>query len=93
MAVCPICGGEMHEGEVFVPIATSIRHTYSEFGIMTIPGIGGSSGDITKEERILWREKTGRKKGLIIKSEEEKTMKILGQRCIKCGYIELYVRE
>jgi hypothetical protein len=47
----------------------------------------------TQEKRIKWREKTGEKKGLLIKSDEIRTILITGKRCLKCGYIELYARE
>ena len=93
MVECSKCGGKMQEGEVFVQAAISGVQASSGFGMMGIPGMGIPSGEMGMEEKIQWREKTGRKTGLLIKSDEEKTMKISGQRCIKCGYIELYARE
>ena len=93
MVECPKCGGEIREGAVLVLVTTSAGQASSSFGPMSIPGIGIPTGETTREERILWREKTGQKTGRLIKSEEEKTMKIYGRRCLKCGYIELYVQE
>jgi hypothetical protein len=37
-----------------------------------------------------WEEKTGRRTGFILKSEEKRTLKIKGSRCSLCGYVELY---
>ena len=89
---CPRCDGEMREGEAFVRVSVSGVQT-SNFDMMSMPGMNVRSGDMMGDEEILWREKTGRKTGWLIKSDEEKTMKISGFRCIKCGYVELYCRE
>jgi uncharacterized OB-fold protein len=56
-------------------------------------GLGAADTGTLGEQKILWREKTGSKTGWLMKSDEQKTMRILGRRCIKCGYIELYARE
>ena len=37
-----------------------------------------------------WEEKTGRKTGFIIKSDEKKTLRIKTYRCISCGFVEIY---
>ncbi len=90
MAACPKCGGEMREGEAFVPI--SIPSTAPSLGMSGMPGMGMPSMSVpsveTTTERVMWREKTEHK-GLLKKSEET-TLKISGQRCLNCGYIELY---
>ena len=93
MVECPRCGGEMREGELFVRGAVSKATAYPNFGVMDMPEMNVQNGDVMGENEILWREKTGRKTGWLIKSDEEKTMKISGLRCIKCGYVELYCRE
>ena len=41
-------------------------------------------------EGPYWREKTGQKKGLLVKRDETRTLKIAGLRCVNCGFIELY---
>jgi len=93
MVQCPRCGGKMREGEAFTRVTVSGGQASSGFGMMGIPGMGVSGGETTTEEKIQWREKTGRKTGWLIKSDEEKIMKISGRRCVECGYIELYARE
>jgi len=82
----------MREGEAFVRITTSADQASSSYGMLGMPGMRMPSGE-TSEEKVLWREKTGRKKGWIIKRDEEKTLKVLGLRCVECGYIELYARD
>jgi predicted nucleic-acid-binding Zn-ribbon protein len=56
---------------------------------------GMNLGDVgmTQEERIKWREKTGEKKGFLIKSDKVRNMAVTGRRCLECGYIELYARK
>lgn len=93
MVKCPRCGGDMHEGNALVRVTTSGGQTSSSFGMFPVPGMGVPSGGMTSEETILWREKTGRKTGWLIKSDEKKTIKISGLRCRECGYIELYAKE
>ena len=43
--------------------------------------------------RPYWEEKTGRKTGFILKSDEKKTLKIKAMRCTLCGYVEMYAAE
>jgi hypothetical protein len=83
----------MQEGNALVRVTTSGSQTSSSFGMFPVPGMGVPSGGMTSEETILWREKTGRKTGWLIKSDEKKTIKISGLRCRECGYIELYAKE
>ncbi|MGA2785374.1 MAG: hypothetical protein ABSF09_11815 [Candidatus Bathyarchaeia archaeon] len=94
---CPKCGGEIREGEalVRVTIVSNLAggSPYGSFGGIPIPGFDLSTGERTSEPTILWREKTGAKTGRFIKSDEYKTMKISGRRCVTCGYIELYAQE
>lgn len=93
MVKCPRCEGDMQEGIALVRVTTSVGQTSSGFGMFPMPGMGVPSGETTMEEMILWREKTGRKTGWLIKSDEKKTIKISGLRCKECGYIELYAKE
>lgn len=90
MVNCPRCGGEMQEGKPFTQVYVSGGNTYQGFGMMGIPGMNLTGSEATED--IQWREKTGRKIGLLIKNDEEKTMKIIGLRCKICGYIEFYAQ-
>ena len=93
MVECPRCRGEMREGEAFTRLTPLGGQLYPGFSMAGMTGWGVTSGEAPGEQRVLWREKTGAKTGWIMKSDEEKTMKILGRRCTKCGYVELYAQE
>ena len=93
MVECPKCGGEMGNGGLFVQVTTSSGQTMTGIGAIGMPGMGIPSSQITVDEPMTWREKTGQRTGLIIKSDEVKTMKVRGQRCLSCGYIELYTQS
>lgn len=96
MVECSKCGGEMREGEALSPTAPFAGQPYlptSGFMVAGMTGLGAAETGTLGEQKILWREKTGSKTGWLMKSDEQKTMRILGRRCIKCGYIELYARE
>jgi predicted nucleic-acid-binding Zn-ribbon protein len=58
-----------------------------------MPSMNIGDVGVTQEERIKWREKTGEKKGFLIKSDEVRTMTVKGRRCLQCGYIELYAQK
>ncbi len=58
-----------------------------------IPNRGAPSIYPTSTSRPYWEEKTGRRTGFIIKSEEKKTLKINANRCTLCGYIEIYASD
>jgi predicted nucleic-acid-binding Zn-ribbon protein len=93
MSGCPKCGGEMIRGEAYVNVnISSASHTMSD---MMSPMTGMNLGNIRmmSEEIIKWREKTGEKKGFLIKSDEIRTIVVKGRRCLECGYIEFYARE
>lgn len=93
----------MREGAVFTSINTLPVRSPLE-SASSVSGYGGPSPEMsiyrtgipstqsTTDSKAKWREKTGQKRGLLRRSDE-KTMEISGHRCIKCGYIELYVRE
>ncbi len=83
----------MRYGEAFVQITTTDMHQASGLGMFGVPGMGMPSGGTMSEEKIQWRERTGEKRGWLLKRDEEKTLRISGLRCIECGYIELYARE
>ena len=91
MVECPRCGSEMREGEAFVRITTSADQVSSGYGMLGMPGMRMPSGE-TSEEKVQWREKTGQRKGWLIKRDETKTLKISGLRCVGCGYLEFYAR-
>lgn len=90
---CPKCGSEMREGGLFInvtssPNAQSISTTLSGF-----PGPITAIPPVTTGEGPFWRERTGQKKGWLVKREETQTLRISGLRCINCGYIELYAHQ
>jgi hypothetical protein len=93
-ARCQKCGGQKRQGEVFIRVKTSgVGQSFSPMGFPSTPGMGIPGGQTTTEERPLWREQTGEKKGWLLKRDETKTMKISGFRCTVCGYLELYAHE
>lgn len=93
MVSCPKCGGDMREGQAFVQVKSAPQTTSGLGGMMGIPSMGLPSVEMSSDESMQWREKTGRTSGRLIKRDEEKTMKIYGRRCSQCGYIEFYVQE
>ena len=93
MSECPKCGGEMIQGEAYVDVTTSSPSPMMGGMMSPMSGVSLGGAGMTQEERIKWREKTGEKKGFLIKSDEVRTMAVTGRRCLQCGYIELYTRE
>ena len=90
---CPRCKGEMHEGEAIARLTPFGGQLYPGFSMAGMAGWGVASGEAPGEQKLLWREKTGAKTGWLMKSDEERIMKLSGWRCEKCGYIELYAQE
>jgi hypothetical protein len=91
MVDCSKCGGQMHEGTVFISV------DMPEVGMLRVEGMGMPGMGIpnmqimageNRTDTAKWREKTGQKTGLF--RSGEKTMEISGHRCTRCGYIELY---
>lgn len=91
MVECPKCGGVMVEGELYVnvpvPSGTSMMG-----GMISMPGMNIGNIGVTEEMGLRWSEKTGEKKGFLIKSDEVRTMAVNGRRCLGCGLIELYAK-
>jgi len=83
----------MIQGEAYVEVTASSSSPMMSgmMNPMSSMNIGGV--DMTREERVKWREKTGEKKGFILKSDEVRTLTVKGRRCLECGYIELYAQE
>jgi hypothetical protein len=91
MPVCPKCGGEMRQGEVFVPVDITegfVKHS----GLFSMPGVNMPPVESSRDEKISWRERTGEKAGLF-RMNEARVVSIRGMSCIKCGYIELYAQR
>jgi predicted nucleic-acid-binding Zn-ribbon protein len=93
MIECSKCGGEMIQGEAYVDINTSPAHNPMSGIMPTMSGMNLGYSENAREERIKWHEKTGKKKGFLIKSDEIRTMIVIGRRCLECGYIEFYAQE
>ena len=97
MTECKRCGGETREGIAFITmnlpaIGSTGGGIFSMHG-MNIPGVENLGEETTRTANLKWREKTGKEKGWIIKTEEEKTFNIKGRRCLECGFIDFYVAE
>jgi predicted nucleic-acid-binding Zn-ribbon protein len=89
---CPKCGGEMKAGEIRFDSDTVMPSQMNSYmtGIPNspLPNVYQSS-----TSRPYWEERTGRRTGFIIKSEEKLRLKVTGLRCALCGYIELYATQ
>jgi hypothetical protein len=89
--ICPKCGGGMRRGALYVSVELSAstqqlsHYLPSTFGGGGIPSSGGVVG-----RRIFWEERTGEKKGFILKREKRKKIDVTGLRCIVCGFIEIF---
>ena len=92
---CPRCGGEMREGELFISVTGSsgTQRLSTPFSFPTGSPLGIPAGEVVTGEGPFWRERTGRKKGWLVKREETHTFELSGLRCTECGYIELYAHE
>ena len=90
---CPKCSSAMREGGLFIQITNSVggQNFPSPMGFPT-SSMSGMPSMVTGEGPF-WREKTGEKKGWILKREETQTLSISGRRCLNCGYIELYAHQ
>ena len=93
MSECPKCGGEMIQGEAYVDVSVPSSNPMMSGMMSPMPGMSMGGAGMTQEERIKWREKTGEKKGFLIKSDEVRTMAVKGRRCLQCGYLELYAQK
>jgi predicted nucleic-acid-binding Zn-ribbon protein len=86
---CPKCGGEMVEGgmriDFDVVMPSQVNAYMGSFSTGGLPSMHDRS-----VSKPYWEEKTGKKTGLIFKSEEKRSLNIKGSRCSLCGYIEFY---
>ena len=89
---CPKCGGQMTPGEIKFDTDTVMPNQMNSYmgGMMNSP-VPNTYQSATS--RPYWEEKTGRKTGFLIKSDEKKALKIKATRCALCGYIELHAAE
>ncbi len=88
---CPKCGGAMREGELFINVTSNPPTIQSTLNFPTDTTLGISP--VITGEGPFWHERTGERKGWLVKRDKIQTLKILGLRCIGCGYIELYAKE
>ncbi|MCJ7770976.1 PF20097 family protein [Candidatus Bathyarchaeota archaeon] len=91
MPVCPKCGNEMREGEAFVPVSVAEVQTSTTPGMLGMPGVSMPSIETSRDEKVLWRERVGEKRGLFGRSGL-RIIRIQGMRCVQCGYIEFYAQ-
>jgi len=91
MVQCPKCGGEMVEGEAYVNVPV-MSGSPMMGGMMPIPAISMGGIAPSEDTGLRWSEKTGEKKGFLIKSDEVRTMAVKGRRCLACGLVELYAK-
>ncbi len=90
MLDCPKCGGRMRSGEATVTDTAPLGQG-SMGGVFSVPGVNFPAGSGTvREAEMMWKEKTGKKTGWLVKRDEEKIWKIKGLRCLECGYLEFY---
>jgi hypothetical protein len=86
---CPKCGGAMTRGEIKFDTDTVMPNQMNAYmgGMMNspVPNVYSSSSS-----HPFWEEKTGKKTGFLIKSDEKLALKIDARRCLLCGYIEMY---
>ena len=93
MSECSKCGGEMVRGDAYVDIETPSDNYMMSQMASPMTAMNLANTGMTHEERIKWREKTGEKKGFLIKSDEIRKIALTGKRCLKCGYIEFFARD
>lgn len=93
MSECSKCGGEMIRGEAYIDIETPSNNIMMSPVMSPTTAMNGWNTGRPQEKRIKWREKTGEKKGFLIKGDEIRTIAITGKRCLICGYIEFYARD
>jgi predicted nucleic-acid-binding Zn-ribbon protein len=89
---CPKCGGAMNHGEIKFDTDAVMPNQMNAYmgGMMNspVPNVYSSSSS-----HPYWEEKTGRKTGFILKSDEKKTYRIKALRCTLCGYVEMYAND
>jgi hypothetical protein len=78
----------MKAGEVKFEVETPNSSSGSPFLGGGMPQIPGMTERTTSTP--YWEEKTGRKTGFIIKTDEKATIPLTGLRCTSCGFLELY---
>lgn len=89
---CPKCGGVMILGEIRFDSDTVMPSQMNAY-MTGIPNSPLPNVYQNSTSRPYWEEKTGRKTGFILKSDEKKILKIKASRCSLCGYVEMYAVE
>ena len=93
VGTCPKCRGEMREGELFVTAIEKGDPVPMTLGVDNISrNLRAFQGGNVGVDGPLWREYTGRETGWLWKRREIQVLPIKGKRCMRCGYIELYVK-
>jgi hypothetical protein len=88
----------MREGELFITVTgqPGFQNPQDPNPIFPMSAMERPMGSFIAPPEVsgkgpFWRERTGRKKGLLFKRDETKEFKISGLRCTECGYVELFV--
>ena len=83
----------MRSGEAMVTDISPLGRG-SMTGVISFPGSSfpASNGGV-RDADMMWREKTGEKTGWLVKRDEERIMRIMGMRCLGCGYLEFYAEQ
>ncbi len=76
----------MRKGEAFIGFSVPVSQPAAAlpYAAMASPPVE------VPVEILVWRERTGRVRGILFKSPEVKTIRVRGLRCVSCGYLELY---
>lgn len=82
----------MRVGEIFINVKT-VSTEFSHLSSLMDREVARALPERTEisSRNLLWREYTGQEKGWLIKQKEQITLPIKGKRCLKCGYVEIYV--
>ena len=86
---CPKCGGNMKQGEIKFDVEKYTSTSQNSFMAKSISIPLPEMYD-KASSTFYWQEKTGKKTGFIIKSDEIQIMPIIGSWCSLCGFIEIY---
>ncbi len=77
----------MRKGEAFIGFSVPVSQPAAA---LPYAAIASPPVEVPVEVPLVWRERTGRVRGILFKSPEMKTIQVRGLRCVSCGHLELY---